>query len=210
MRNDATVIVSLARGILPSRPPEIGDPMWALLQRCWEYEPIKRPGISVLFVVLNVLASEKLDVAEVNDLVDYLMAEKSRPAEGHSPPTLSEPPHPSAAEPSKKSRKKSFGSHFRKLSGDCIPTTGSLSSAKPLLSLNTFRKRSMHEEHSELPSTILTTESQGAFCCCWPGCTAHFTSLPPRRAHDTQHWLLWKSSRIDPTPGMPGISSLLA
>ncbi|KAF9443790.1 kinase-like protein, partial [Macrolepiota fuliginosa MF-IS2] len=52
LRIDATVVMTLVRKLLPQRPPEISETLWALLERCWAFEPSQRPAISTIFIVL--------------------------------------------------------------------------------------------------------------------------------------------------------------
>ncbi|KAF9442881.1 kinase-like protein [Macrolepiota fuliginosa MF-IS2] len=72
IKKDSMVIIHVAQGRLPSRPDEIDDPLWALLQRCWASDPDKRPSISTIAARLLPMTSKKLTPTDVNDSVDNL------------------------------------------------------------------------------------------------------------------------------------------
>ena len=44
-KNGFAVIVDISTGKHPRRPEVITDPMWAMLQRCWAFEPQDRPAM---------------------------------------------------------------------------------------------------------------------------------------------------------------------
>ncbi|KAF9442046.1 hypothetical protein P691DRAFT_513338 [Macrolepiota fuliginosa MF-IS2] len=45
--------------------------------------------------------------------------------------------------------------------------------------------------HSE-PTPAAVVESR-PFCCRWPECGAHFTTLSYLQPHELQHWIRWRS-----------------
>lgn len=217
MRTDATVILSLARGFLPKQPPEIDDSTWALLERCWAFEPSKRPAASTISIILNIVASRDVMLApgDVNGLVDYLEAERQRLGDSHNESESSEDvedPIPML----KEQKKRSLSFHLPQLSlGRYIPSR-SASSPPKAFSLPTLWRRSSDENMSD-PPAVKTTDSRAAFYCCWPECGAYFTALQSRRAHEVQHWIAWKrqseddiQSRADTMPAIASVVDLLS
>ncbi|KAF5354756.1 hypothetical protein D9756_005502 [Leucocoprinus leucothites] len=207
LRNDATVIISLAKGTLPEKPEEVNNTIWAMLKRCWAAEPTKRPAVSTLSIVLSIMAHQHLTPEHVNDLVDSLELERPRAKDEETIRTASSSPtamlvHQPTPE---KQGKQPFSSHFhRKLSLDKILTHDSTSP----VSFHSLLRRSPDEKHTEPPPLTISSEPH-AYRCHWPNCEAHFITLEPWRAHYTDHWLASKSDDDDGTSPMPGISSIL-
>jgi hypothetical protein len=59
LRSDAAVLFTLMKGEMPRRGsyPEVTPEVWAVLQRCWNYEPAHRPPMHSLSLTLNVLSA---------------------------------------------------------------------------------------------------------------------------------------------------------
>ncbi|KAF9451486.1 kinase-like protein, partial [Macrolepiota fuliginosa MF-IS2] len=57
LKSDPAVIMSVVQGQLPPQPPEIDSTIWALLKRCFSFDPTKRPRVETVSIVLNIVAS---------------------------------------------------------------------------------------------------------------------------------------------------------
>lgn len=60
-RNDAAVIAAVLSGKRPSRPPQpqaeevgLSSSVWALIERCWDQDPRKRPIIASVIEALQI------------------------------------------------------------------------------------------------------------------------------------------------------------
>jgi hypothetical protein len=90
LRSDAAVLFSLMKGAIPRREsyPEVTPEVWAVLQRCWNYEPAHRPPMHSLSLTLNVLAAAfwRNSVSETDPLLVLDALEKKETE--RSTPTL--------------------------------------------------------------------------------------------------------------------------
>jgi serine/threonine protein kinase len=50
IRNDASVVYAVVSGGRPKRQhcPQVNDDIWAILEKCWDADPDKRPSIGIL------------------------------------------------------------------------------------------------------------------------------------------------------------------
>ncbi|KAJ3572116.1 hypothetical protein NP233_g3310 [Leucocoprinus birnbaumii] len=222
MRNDATVIVSLARGVLPEQPVEINDAMWALLKRCWKTRPTDRPSSSTVSIALNIMFSEPLAAEDVDHLIDLLTRENSshsdKETQTHAPSLSPSPTSVTLVEPTArtpetekdKQRRQSFSNILRRrLSLDrFLPHDTST----PLLP--SFLRRPSDESSVEPPPQMIASDPS-YYRCRWPDCGARFTCLDPWRAHHAQHWCSLprddnSSSGPRGAASMPSITSVLS
>jgi len=74
LKNDLAVIMSVVQGQLPPQPPEIDGVMWALLERCFSFDPVKPPRVETVSTILNIMVFERLTPGAINRLVDHVDA----------------------------------------------------------------------------------------------------------------------------------------